>query len=119
MVEASIDVDVDVRAAYDQWSRVEEIPRFLDGVTAVTITEQWPDERIAWVSVDAGGTAGAVTFEPLGEGRTRVRLELEGGPEQDLRRFKELVEQASPAIGVDVDLTGMVDDAPGTTETWN
>lgn len=128
MVEGSIDVDVGVRAAYDQWTRVEELARVVDGLTAVRITEQRLDERIAWVGVDGGGPAGVVTFERLGEARTRVRLELDvepaGGIEQGLRRFKERVEHVSPAPEAGLDLTGMVDDTPPpdgprTTETWD
>ena len=31
----SIEVDVPVRTAYDQWTQFEEFPRFMDGVESV------------------------------------------------------------------------------------
>ncbi len=72
-IEESIDVNVGVRTAYDQWTQFEEFPRFMEGVTSITqitpttthwvteiagatrefdadITEEEPDQRIAWRS---------------------------------------------------------------------
>jgi hypothetical protein len=88
-VEESVDVDVPMRTAYDQWTQFESFPEFMEGVESIThvdethnhwvtkiggvtrefdtgITEQHPDERIAWKSVD-GDTrhAGVVTFHRL------------------------------------------------------
>ena len=70
-VQESIDVDVPVRTAYNQWTQFESFPQFMDGVESITqlddthnhwvtkvggvtrefdteITEQHPDERVAW-----------------------------------------------------------------------
>ncbi|GAQ66200.1 SRPBCC family protein [Streptomyces scabiei] len=99
-----IDVGVPVREAYDQWTQFEEFQRFAKGVVGVeqkdevatewhvkvaksnrhwhaTITEQIPDERIAWTSEgDKATTRGVVTFHPLGENLTKVLLVLEYFP---------------------------------------
>ena len=116
-VEAETLVDVPARVAYDQWTQFEELPEFLPGIDKVTrlsdtelhwvvspggvtreydavITEQIPDEVIAWKSTDAPYNAGRVTFEPDGEGSTRVHLVLEWAPEG-------LVEKVGSAIMVD------------------
>lgn len=99
-VEETIDVEVPVRTAYDQWTQFESFPSFMTGVDSVTqltdrmnhwvvnvggverqfdaeIIEQRPDERIAWRSTDGETHAGAVAFTPLGTGATRVWVRLE------------------------------------------
>jgi uncharacterized membrane protein len=136
-IEQSIEVEVPVRTAYDQWTQFEEFPTFMEGVEEVrqlddthtrwrtkvagreksfdaVITEQTPDQRIAWSSVAGPGHAGVVTFHRLDENRTRVMLQLDLEPEGplekagdalglvqrrvkgDLGRFKELVEARGP-----------------------
>ena len=115
-IEKHIDVEVPVRAAYNQWTQFEEFPRFMEGVLEVRqlddrrlhwrakvggqektwdaeITEQVPDERIAWRSRSGAANAGAVTFHRLGEGRTRIMLQLEYEPEG-------MVEKAADAVGI-------------------
>lgn len=113
----SIEVDVPVSTAYNQWTQFETFPRFMSGVESVEqiddtalyfktdiagvkreynaqIVDQIPDERIAWVSTDKPRNAGTVTFEPLGAGRTLVNVELEWEPET-------LTEKAGAALGAD------------------
>ncbi|MFE1753189.1 SRPBCC family protein [Streptomyces anandii] len=133
-VEESIEVDVPVRTAYDQWTQFEDFPRFMDGVERIEqrtdtlthwvtriggvqrefdaeITEQIPDERVAWTTVDGEAKqAGVVTFHRLDEARTKVLLQLDYDPQGlaenvgdklgfvkrqatgDLKRFKEFIE---------------------------
>jgi uncharacterized membrane protein len=139
-VEKSIDVEVPVHTAYNQWTQFETFPEFMEGVVEVrqlsdttlhwkakvagkekewdaTITEQQPDQRIAWTAVDGAPNAGVVTFHRLGEGTTRVMLQLEAEPEGlieevgdklgvfdrrvegDLKRFKEFVESRGGETG--------------------
>ncbi len=139
-IEKSIDVDVPVRTAYDQWTQFEEFPKFMEGVVRVDqtddthlhwvariagreqewdarITEQSPDQRIAWTSVDGDTNAGVVTFHKLSDTRTRVMLQLDYEPEGmvekagdvlgfvtrrvegDLARFKEFIESRGTATG--------------------
>ena len=113
-VETSRDVDVPVRVVYDQWTQFEDFPRFMEGVEQVrqldpthvhwvakiggvtrewdaAITEQVPDERVAWTSTDGANNAGVVTFHRLGEGRTRVMLQLEFEPEGLIERVGDLL----------------------------
>src|ERR687890_208366 len=103
-VEETIEVNVPVSTAYNQWTQFEEFPKFMDGVESVTqlddkrlhwvaeiagarrewdaeIVDQEPDQRIAWRGIDGTGNAGIVTFQPAGEGKTQVTLELDVEPE--------------------------------------
>ena len=114
-VERSIDVNVPVRTAYNQWTQFEEFPRFMEGVESVTqlddrrlhwvaaiagkreewdaeITEQTPDQRIAWTNTTGAKNAGVVTFHHLSDTTTRVMLQLDYEPEG-------LVENAGSALG--------------------
>src|SRR5262249_32782270 len=115
-IEQSIDVNVPVRTAYDQWTQFEEFPRFMEGVRevrqlgderlawcaegggkekrwAAEITEQIPDTRIAWRSRTGANNAGVVTFHRLDDQRTRVMLQLDYDPEG-------VVENVGDAVGV-------------------
>ncbi len=139
-IEESIDVSVPVRTAYDQWTQFEQFPRFMEGVEEIRqlddrhvhwvasiggtrhewdaeIVEQHPDERVAWRNVDGKENAGVVTFHRLGDGETRVMVQMDWVPEGikekigdaigasdrqvrgDLERFKELVEDRGAASG--------------------
>jgi len=132
-IEQSIDVDVPVRTAYNQWTQFEEFPSFMEGVEEIkqlddttthwrtkvagkekefqaTITEQIPDQRIAWTSEQGAEHAGVVTFHRIDDDKTRVMLQLDVVPDGvvekvgdalglverrvkgDLGRFKELIE---------------------------
>jgi uncharacterized membrane protein len=138
--EKSIEVDVPVTTAYNQWTQFEEFPRFMEGIEEVTqlddtrlhwvanigsqrkewyarITEQIPDERIAWVAEGGVYNAGVVTFHRLDENQTRVMLQIEYDPESfveevgdklgfvtrriqgDLERFKEFIEGRGAETG--------------------
>jgi uncharacterized membrane protein len=111
----SVDVEVPVRTAYDQWTQFEEFPRFMDGVTSVRqlddthlewtaeiagqtkhwtaeISEQTPDQRIAWHATDGAQNAGVVTFHRLDDRRSRVTLQLDVEPQGP-------VESAGDALG--------------------
>src|SRR3712207_5320605 len=115
-VEKSVQVDVPLRTAYDQWTQFEDFPHFMGGVREVqqiddqrlhwvaeiagvrrewdaTILEQVPDQKIAWAATTGATNAGAVYFEPAGPGQTTVRLSLEYEPEG-------LVEQAGDKLGL-------------------
>jgi uncharacterized membrane protein len=111
----TIDVEVPVRTAYDQWTQFEEFPRFMDGVTSIRqlddthlewtaeiagqtkrwtaeITEQTPDQRIAWHATEGAENAGVVTFHRLDDRRSRVALQLDVEPEGP-------IESAGDALG--------------------
>ncbi|HZC04747.1 MAG TPA: SRPBCC family protein [Ktedonobacterales bacterium] len=138
--EHSVDVNAPVREVYNQWTQFEQFPQFMDGVEQVTqldnkrlhwkariagktqewdaeITEQLPDQRIAWRSVTGDMNAGVVTFHHINDTTTRIMLQLEYVPEGvvensgaalgfldrqvkgDLERFKTLVEKRGGATG--------------------
>jgi uncharacterized membrane protein len=103
-VEQSIEVNVPVRVAYDQWTQFEDLPRFMEGVESVTqlddthlrwvaevggqreewtaeIVQQIPDDRIEWRSTSGVRQTGIVTFEPVGDQQTRVDVQFEYEPE--------------------------------------
>jgi len=139
-IEDSIEVGVPVSTAYNQWTQFEDFPLFMEGLDHVQqlddkrlhwvatiagktaewdakILEQHPDRQISWISEDGKKTRGTVTFEPMGEGRTLIRLSMsyqaEGTAEAfgsaagldsrrvrgDLERFKELVESRGTETG--------------------
>ena len=111
-----VDVDVPIRTAYNQWTQFEDFPHFMEGVKEIKqvddvslhwtveiagqvrefdakITEQNPDERIAWTTIDGPHQAGVVTFHRLGDNQTKVMLQMEYEPEG-------IVEKAGAALGV-------------------
>ena len=139
-IEESIDVSVPVETAYNQWTQFEEFPDFMEGIERVKqvddthlhwvaevggkreewdaeITEQQPDERIAWNATSGKGNAGVVTFHRLDQQKTRVMVQLDWEPEGvteqigsalgmdgrrvqgDLQRFKELIESRGVETG--------------------
>ena len=112
----SIDVNVPVRKAYNQWTQFEEFPRFMQGVERVEqkdddtlrwraeiggktkewtaeITEQIPDKRIAWTSTKGALNAGVVTFHRISDDKCRVALQMDYEPEG-------IVENVGDTIGV-------------------
>lgn len=103
-IEKSLDVDVSASVAYHQWTRLEDFPKFMDGVEEVTqlddasqhwvaniggqrkewdarVTEDVADERIGWTSDGGTFISGLITFRPLDESKTRVVLEMDYDPE--------------------------------------
>ena len=140
MIEEGIEVNVPVSTAYNQWTQFESFPQFMEGVERVEqiddrhlrwranvggvtrewvaeITEQIPDNRIAWHSVSGPKNAGVVTFHRLSDDRSRAMLQLEYEPEGatetvgdalgllrrrvrgDLERFKDFIERRGTETG--------------------
>ena len=116
-VETSIEVNVPVDTAYNQWTQFEEFPRFMEGVEEVRqlddtrlhwtaevggkkhewdaeIVEQRPDERVAWKSTDGKTNAGVVTFHRLDENRSKVMVQIDWEPEG-------MVEELGAKVGAD------------------
>ncbi|HEV2767466.1 MAG TPA: SRPBCC family protein [Acidimicrobiales bacterium] len=140
VVDETIEVNVPVRTAYDQWTQFESFPEFMEGVEEVRqvtdtrthwrtkiggverefdaeITEQVPDQRIAWRAVDGPDQGGVVTFDAPDPDKTRILLELDYDPEGaieeagdklgvvkrrvkgDLERFKDFIESRGVETG--------------------
>ncbi|MGZ8260554.1 MAG: SRPBCC family protein [Caldimonas sp.] len=122
-VEDSIEVDVPIGTAYNQWTQFEEFPRFMQDVEEVRqiddthlhwrakiagkpvewdseITTQIPDRRISWRSTSGPPNSGAVTFDRVGERRTRITLRMS-------YRAPGLLEKVGDAFGaVKLELAG-------------
>ena len=139
-IEKSIEVRVPVHTAYNQWTQFEEFPRFMEGVQEVrqiddthlhwrakiggkeeewdaVITEQVPDNRIAWRNSSGAHNAGVITFHKLDDQRTKLMLQIDSEPqgatekmgsalgmverrvEGDLERFKEFIETRGAETG--------------------
>ena len=139
-ITESLDVDVPVSTAYNQWTQFETFPQFMNGVEEIRqvddnhthwkisiagvtrefdaeITEQIPDERVAWRSTQGTKHAGVVTFHKLSADKTRVTLQLDTEPDGlmekaadklgltkhqaagDLKRFKEFIESEGVPTG--------------------
>jgi uncharacterized membrane protein len=118
-VEESIEVQVPVQQAYNQWTQFEEFPRFMDGIQSVQqlddthvrwvaeirgesrewtteITDQQPDKKVAWKTIEGElKNDGVVLFEQVGEHQTRVDVQMD-------------VEGKSSAENVAGDLLGIV-----------
>ena len=139
-VVESIDVKVPVSTAYNQWTQFEDFPHFMEGVKSVTqtddthlhwvaeiggkdkewdaeITEQTPDQRVAWNATSGAENAGVVTFHRIDDETSRVTLQmdvdpeglvenvgdffgvLDGRVEGDMERFKEFIESRGSETG--------------------
>lgn len=139
-VVKSVDVDVPVSTAYNQWTQFESFPKFMSGVDRITqtddthahwvtsiggvnrefdteVTEQHPDERVAWKSTDGTTHAGVVTFHRLDDAKTRITAQIDWQPEgvvekagsvlgfddrevqKDLDHFKEFIESRGSETG--------------------
>src|SRR5512133_3144551 len=141
-IQDTIDVQVPVQRAYNQWTQFEDFPKFMEGIQSVQqlddthvrwvaeirgesrewtteITDQQPDEKIAWKTIDGElKNDGLVTFERVGDGQTRVnvQMDVEGDStaenvagdllgivkaqvHSDLERFKQLIENRDEESG--------------------
>jgi uncharacterized membrane protein len=140
LIVKSIEVNVPVKTAYNQWTQFEEFPKFMEGVEQVKqlndkrlhwkaniagkeeewdaeITEQIPDQRIAWTSKGGAMNAGLVLFSPLSDATSKLTLQMEYVPsgaiektgdamglvtkrvEGDLKRFKDFIETRGRETG--------------------
>jgi len=116
-VTESVDVEVPISTVYNQWTQFESFPEFMGGVDEIKqlddththwmisvdgvhrefdaeITEQHPEERVAWKSTDGTTHAGVITFHRLSETTTRVTAQIDWQPDS-------LVEKVGAAVGVD------------------
>jgi uncharacterized membrane protein len=113
-IEQSIEVEVPVQTAYNQWTQFEEFPRFMEGIEQVQqldethlrwvaevggkreeweaeITEQHPDHRVAWTATSGKGNAGVVTFHRLDDAKTKIMVQLDWEPEGVTERIGSML----------------------------
>jgi len=136
----SVDVNRPIGMVYNQWTQFESFPQFMEGVERIdqkddthlhwvvkvgpvtrefdaTVTEQHPEERVAWKSDSGPDHAGVVTFHRLDDDTTRVTAQMDVDPEGfienvgdklgilksrvsgDLKRFKEFIESRPAETG--------------------
>lgn len=136
----SVDVNRPIGMVYNQWTQFESFPEFMEGVERIdqkddthlhwvvnvgpvtrefdaTVTEQHPEERVAWKSDSGPDHAGVVTFHRLDDDTTRVTAQMDVDPEGfvenigdklgilksrvigDLKRFKEFIESRPSETG--------------------
>jgi uncharacterized membrane protein len=153
-ITKSIEIDLPVTTVYNQWTQFEEFPQFMEGVNKVRqlddqrlhweteiglaerefeaeITEQTPDQVIAWRALGDTKHVGRVTFESLEASKTRVNLEMQHAPENftekagdmlgivgtriqsDLRSFKKMIEERGTETG---SWRGNIDESGKTTD---
>jgi len=139
-LQESVDVAVPLETAYNQFTQFEEFPEFMRGVEEVEqrddthllwqrtvlgspreweveITEQRPNERIAWEGLGGTEIAGVVTFHRLSDRLTRIEVSVDFEPEgllektasglriarralkKDLMRFKAFIEMREKETG--------------------
>lgn len=100
MIDKSIEVDVPVSVAYDQWTQFETFPQFMSGVKEVKemgrnifywwtsiagvkrqfrteTVRQIPNNLIAWKSIGGEHHTGEVLFESLTDNRAKVSVKIE------------------------------------------
>lgn len=135
-----IEIDLPVRTVYDQWTQFEDFPLFMRNIRDVRqlddltieweariagvarewraeITEQSPDQRVAWTATDGTSNSGVVTFHPLSDDKTKVVVQFDMDPSgflehvadwggfvsdrmgKDLHDFKEFLEARGSATG--------------------
>ena len=136
----TVDVEVPVTVSYNQWTQFEEFPQFLSFVKEITqqddthnhwtvniaggerqfdtvITEQLPDERIAWTST--GGEvdhAGVVTFHKLSDTSSRVAVQIDWQPEGFVERAGAALDVPDRAVKAELENFKKFIEAQGTAD---
>ena len=141
-IKETIEVNVPVSTAYNQWTQFADFPKFMDGVKSVEqlddthlrwvaevggqsrdwqaeIVEQVPEQRIAWRATDGDGPNGLVSFEPLGEDTTLVTVEMSYEPEGMKEQLGAKVGLDSRQVGADLErFKQLVETTGAETGAW-
>ena len=125
-VKESLEVNVPVQTAYNQWTQFEEFPQFMENVESVTqlddthlrwvaevgnkreewkaeITQQEPDRVVAWRAVDGRENSGRVEFEQLSPDRTRIDVVMTWEPEGLVEATADKIGVSDRAVKVDLE----------------
>jgi uncharacterized membrane protein len=141
-IEKTIEVDVPVSTAYDQWTQFESFPEFMEGVESVQqlddkrlhwkaeiagVTREWdaeivdqtPDERITWRATDGTTNAGTVSFAAADPASTRVTLRLEYEPDGAVEKAGDLLKLVDHRAKGDLDrFKQFIEDRGRETGAW-
>src|SRR5213596_2260821 len=118
-------VKAPLERVYEQWSRIEDLPKFIPPLRAVRriddthfsytwhpngseqqgvfhIVLQIPGRRIAWRTLSNGFMSGVVSFEPRSEQETEVTLKIRSifDPPSLSRRVEEYMRNLSASLSM-------------------
>lgn len=141
-VTESVDVHAPISQVYNQWTQFESFPEFMSGVESITqlddrqllwkiniagvsrefhaeVTEQHPEERVAWKSTDGPLHAGVVTFHKLDPEHTKVTVQLDWDPQGIVEKAGAVVNADSLQVSHDLDkFKTFIEQAPAETGAW-
>jgi len=141
-VTESVDVEAPIAQVYNQWTQFETFPEFMSGVQSITqlddrhlhwkikvagverefdaeVTEQHPEERVAWKSTDGTSHAGVVTFHKLDQNHTKVTVQLDWDPDTLLEKAGAIVNADDMQVSRDLDrFKKFIEQAPSETGAW-
>ncbi|HET9322238.1 MAG TPA: SRPBCC family protein [Gaiellaceae bacterium] len=141
-VKKSVEVEVPVSTAYNQWTQFEEFPQFMENVESVTqvddthlrwvaeiggrrhewtaeITHQEPDSHIAWRATDGKENSGDVRFDSLGPDRTRIQVVMTWEPEGFVEAAGDKLGRDEAAVKADLErFKGLVEDRGVESGEW-
>ncbi|MDQ0679580.1 putative membrane protein [Arthrobacter pascens] len=141
-VQESIDVNVPLSQAYNQWTQFEDFPQFMSGVESVRqlnaatvhfatsiagvkreydaqITVQDPDRRVSWESLTDPRNAGSVWFASLGPADTRVNVELTWEPDSAVENIGATVGLDAHQVAADLRrFKKFIEERPAETGAW-
>ena len=141
-VTESIDLDVPVSTAYNQWTQFEEFPQFMEHVDEVRqlddtnlhwkvtiagkteefdaeVTEQVPDTRIAWKSTSGRENAGVVDFHRLDDDRSQITVVMDAETEGVMEKVADMAGVAESQLRNDLEsFKEMVEARGSETGAW-
>ncbi|MDT5006810.1 MAG: hypothetical protein QOJ24_3986 [Mycobacterium sp.] len=139
---ASVDVNRPIDVVYNQWTQFESFPEFMEGVERIeqrddthlhwvikvggitrefdaTVTEQHPEERVAWKSDSGPDHAGVVTFHRLDDEKTRVTTQMDVDPEGFVENVADKLGILKSRVSGDLErFKKFIESRPGETGAW-
>jgi uncharacterized membrane protein len=139
---ASVDVNRPIDVVYNQWTQFESFPEFMEGVERIeqrddthlhwvikvggitrefdaTVTEQHPEERVAWKSDSGPDHAGVVTFHRLDDEKTRVTAQMDVDPEGFVENVADKLGILKARVSGDLErFKKFIESRPGETGAW-
>lgn len=124
--QSTIDVNVPLSTAYNQWTQFESFPDFMSGVEAVTqlddsrthwvtsiggverefdaeVVDQQPDHHIAWRAVGELDQGGRVEFTQLDPETTRVDLTVDWDPQGFVEKSGSMLQVDESIVRADLE----------------